>query len=358
MRQLHRTVRKARAAYRVLAPYGRPHRSHLFQGALATLVLVAARLAFPWPLRGLMEIVFHQGSSGRAAGVTALVPKVGDPVAWLVGAFVVIVLVWGVSESLQRLAFTRFAIGLVHDVRDAALARVSVLSDRTPAGDLISTVTGDTSRLKSGITSILVGLSRNGAFFLGVAVIVAIIDPVVGLVFLGGGLATAFAGGLGAAHSSRISRKSRERDGELADDLHRYLAGETELERPRRSHRAPDSKATRVEGLTTFVVHAILAASTCTILLLTIRGGRTGQLSPGAVFTVLAYILLMHNKTVGLGRSIVRAGRVLPSAKRIAGLVGKKPPRPKPGPGGRHDTPGGPPEGGTTLPRPVERLPH
>jgi hypothetical protein len=66
------------------------------------------------------------------------------------------------------------------------------------------------------------------------------------------------------------------------------------------------------------------------ILFLTIDAGKSGRLSPGAVFTVPAYILLMHNKTVGIGRSIVRAGRVLPSVKRISSLVKRKPREPAP----------------------------
>jgi ABC-type multidrug transport system fused ATPase/permease subunit len=325
MIQLPKSVRQGRSAYRFLAPYGRRHRRHLAQGGVYTLVLVTARLAFPWPLRGLMEIVFHQGASGRATGVVDMVPSAGDPELWLIGAFVIIILVWGVSESFQRLAFSRFAIGLVHDVRRKAITRVATDATRASPGELISTITGDTTRLKSGLTSILIGFSRNGVFFLGVALIVSLIDPVIGLVFLGGGLATVLASAVGAARSTPISRRSRLRDEALAEDLHRHLAGTAQLEKPSRRQNKPDSKSTRLEGLTTFIVHGILAASTCAILLLTIHDGQTGQLSPGAVFTVLAYILLMHNKTVGLGRTIVRAGRVLPSAKRIATLVKNKP---------------------------------
>jgi ABC-type multidrug transport system fused ATPase/permease subunit len=323
MTDLLKSGRQARSAYRFLKSYGRPHRRHLTAGAALTVALVAARLAFPWPLRGLMEIVFHQGAPGRATGVVDVVPQAGDPKYWLIGAFLVIVLIWGVSESLQRLQFTRFAVGLVHDVRRKAIGKVSADATTASPGDVISTITGDTSRLKSGITSILIGVSRNGMFFLGVAVIVTLIDPVIGLVFLGGGLATVAASAIGAARSRPISRKSRLRDGALAEDLHRYLAGEADLEKPQPRRGKPDSKTTRVEGLTTFVVHAILGISTCIILILTIQAGQSGKLSPGAVFTVLAYILLMHNKTVSLGRSVVRAGRVLPSIKRISTLVRK-----------------------------------
>ncbi len=332
MKQLRKTLRRTRAAYRDLAPYGRPHRRYLFRGAVATLVLVAARLAFPWPLRGLMMIVFHKNkTTGRAQVVLHLIPRIGDPVLWLIGAFVLIILLWGVAESRQRLAFTRYAVGLTSDLRSDAIGRVSGQAALGAApGDLISTVTGDTGRVKTGIKSILISISRNGAFFLGVAVIVTVIDPLVGIVYLVGGLATVLAGAWGASRSSPIIRRSREREGTLAGELHRHLADQTELSFAPRSDRKPDSKVTRVEGLTTFIVHAILAATTCAMLYLTINDGRTGKLSPGAVFTILAYVLLMHNKTVGLGRSIARIGRVQPSAERIATLVKPrlKPPTP------------------------------
>lgn len=331
MTQLRTTARRARTSAQTLLPYGRPHRRHLVEGAIAAVVLVAARLAFPWPLRGLIEIVFQANSGGRGAVVARLVPPVGDPVAWLVGGFAGIVLIWAVSESLQRLSFTRYAVGLVRDVRRAALLRVPIAAKRgRGAGDLISTVTSDAARVKTGLKSILIGMSRNGGFFLGVAVIVSVIDPLIGGVFLAGGLATVVVGGVGAWRSSMIIRRAREREGRLTEELHQFLTGTGELSAPASATAPADSKATRVEGLTTLAVHIILGTATCAILLLTVRAGRNGSLSPGSVFTILAYILLMHNKTVALGRSIVRLGRVLPSAERISRLVKRGPPRETP----------------------------
>jgi ATP-binding cassette subfamily B protein len=325
MNELLRTAQRARKTYRRLAPYGRPYRRRLIEGALATLLLVACRLAFPWPLRGLMEIVFHRGVAGRGATVAGLVPRIGDPVWWLVGSFVVIILLWGLSESLQRLAFTRFAVGLARDSRAAAVARLPRAAESRDAGDLMAAVTGDAARVKSGVKTILIGTSRNGAFFIGVTVIVALLDPLIGAVFFAGGVATVIVGALGAWRSSRIARRSRRREGILTEDLHRYFAGTGELPGPDGDPgRSPDSKVTRVEGITTFAVHVVLAATTCTILILAVDAGRSGRLSPGSVFTILAYILLMHNKTVGFGRRIVRGGRLLPSAERVAGLVAVK----------------------------------
>src|SRR5438067_1208523 len=163
-------------AYAALAAVGRPDRRRLVTGVLVTRVPVACPLAFPWPLRGLVEVVFHRGT--RANGVVGLVPRTGDPVAWLVASMVVIILLWGFSESLQRLSFTRFAVGLVRDARATALERIPDAGDRKP-GELISAVTGDAARVKSGIKSILIGASRNGAFFVGVAIIIWLIDALI-----------------------------------------------------------------------------------------------------------------------------------------------------------------------------------
>jgi ATP-binding cassette subfamily C protein len=317
-RSIRKTAKRARRAYAALTPYGRPHRAQLVAGGLATLVLVACRLAFPWPLRGLMEIVFGRGTRGGA--VVALVPASGDPLWWLAGSFVAIILLWGVAESFQRLCFTRFASGLVRDARVAALERVPA-AHRKP-GDLIAAVTGDTARVKSGLKSVLIGTSRNGAFFVGVAVIITLIDPLIGLVFVAGGIATMIVGALGAWRASRIVRRSRKRESGFTHQLHRYFRGDGELpHRAAAASQSPRAKAARVEVVTTFCVHAVLAASTCVILVLAVDAGRNGTLSPGSVFTILAYILMMHNKTVGFGRRIVRGGRLLPSAERLARLV-------------------------------------
>jgi len=173
------TLRRSRRAFRALAPYGRPHRRYLVQGGIATVLLVAARLAFPWPLRGLMDIVFRHGTRGRAAVLTQTVPAGVDPMWWFVGWFVAIIVLWGATESWQRLAFTRLAVGLVRDARAAALRNLPQVNQADP-GALLATITGDAARIKTGLRTLLIGTSRNGAFFLGVTVIVSLIDPLIG----------------------------------------------------------------------------------------------------------------------------------------------------------------------------------
>ena len=308
-------------AFRILRPYGRPYRSHLVTGSAGAFVVVACRLAFPWPLRGVLELAFHK-TGGRGAVIANLAPNVGSKTAWLVGTFVAIVLLQGIGEYVQRLGFARYAIGLSRDARASAVrALVASGSLTAQPGDSTSRIIGDASRVRSGVKVVLISLTRNGIFYAGVTAILAVIDLQIASVFLGGGVAAVVIGLIGAGRVHRITRRSRRREGKLAEALHLHVSGSAsagELLSAVTDGGRADSKATRVEGLTTIAVHCAFAASTCTILVLAIQAGQSGRLSFGAVFTILAYVLLMHNRTVRLGRSAVRTGKLLASATRLA----------------------------------------
>jgi ATP-binding cassette subfamily B protein len=321
---------RAVIAWRGIAPFAHPHRRALVPGLLGAIGIVAARLAFPWPLRGVLELSLHSGGT-RGASVTKLVPAGADPTFWLVFSFVVIIVVWALAEYVQRLSFARFASGTVRDARDAAIKRLEAKDGETSRdpGDVLARVMGDSQRLKSGIRGVLVGTTRNGLFFLGVATILLLINLPIGLVFVAGGVLSVLVACVGAHKAARMTRKFRRRESALTGRLHRMLApedgdgsgddnDETAPDKP--AGRPADSKLSRVEGYTTMAIHGVLAVATCAILVLAIHAGRAGAVSPGGVFIVLIYVTLMHNKTVSFGRMIVRLGRVVTSAERLAGV--------------------------------------
>lgn len=325
--------RRAVIAWRGIAPFARPHRRALIPGLLGAVGIVAARLAFPWPLRGVLELTLHNGGV-RGASVTKLVPSGADATLWLTGSFVLIIAVWALSEYVQRLAFARFASGTVRDARDAAIKRLEDKGGETSRdpGEVLARLMGDSQRLKSGIRSVLVGTTRNGLFFLGVAVILLIINLAIGLVFVAGGVLSVVVACVGAHKAARLTRRFRRRESALTGRLHRMLARSAEAAasdehdrtdegtKDKPAGRPADSKLSRVEGYTTIAIHFVLAVSTCAILVLAIRAGRAGTVSPGGIFIVLIYVTLMHNKVVAFGRMIVRLGRVVTSAERLAGI--------------------------------------
>jgi ATP-binding cassette subfamily B protein len=326
--------KRAVVAWRGVAPFAHPHRRALVPGLLGALFVVAARLAFPWPLRGVLELTLHDGGT-RGASVTKLLPAGVDQTFWLVFSFVVIIVVWALAEYVQRLAFARFASGTVRDARDAAIKRLEARggeSSKDP-GELLARIMGDSQRLKSGIRGVLVNTTRNGLFFLGVAAIVLIIDLGMGLVFVAGGLLSVLVACVGAHRAARLTRKFRRRESALTGRLHRMLARSADaaavsddepVTKDKPAGRPADSKLSRVEGSTTIAIHCVLAVATCAILVLAIQAGRAGAVSPGELFIVLIYVTLMHNKTVSFGRMVVRLGRVVTSAERLAGVTASK----------------------------------
>lgn len=319
---------RLRRVVRRLRPHIHRHRRLLVRGSIGTLFVVACRLAFPWPLRGILEEAFGTGAQG---GVVALVPSAGDPVVWLTGAFLLIVVGQGLAELLQRLSFARFSIELVRDVRGEALAaigRAGPSPDRDP-GDLIARVIGDSARFKSGLKGVLIRLTQNGTFVVGVCVMLLIIDLQLGLTFVAGTALILTVAAVGASRVSAISRRLRKREGDLAARMHAALSGDPDgllgLEETERRDGRAEAKTTRLEGLTMLLVHALLGVTTCAVLAMGVHAVRTGRLAPGDLFTVLFYLVLVHNPSVRLGRQAVRVGRVLASAERLLKLTRLEP---------------------------------
>ncbi|MFQ5354200.1 MAG: hypothetical protein ACE5DR_04570, partial [Thermodesulfobacteriota bacterium] len=71
--------KKKNRAFETLFTYGGRHRTWLLRGTTATIGVVIFRLLMPWPLRGVIEVVFPEGSHKGAAMVQYL-PEWGSPV--------------------------------------------------------------------------------------------------------------------------------------------------------------------------------------------------------------------------------------------------------------------------------------
>ncbi len=315
-------LERARYSYRILAPYGRPYRGSLRRGALAAVGVVACRLAFPWPMRAVLQQTINAGN--RAGALLHVIPG-GDPVAWLVGSFVLIILFWGLFEYVQRLALARFAIAVTTDTHAAAIDSVSSHTTTRDPSDLLSRIVMDNSGLKSGLRSVLINASRNVLFLLCVGAIITIIDWQIGLVFLAGVAGSLTIALIGARHTASVSRKLRRKEIGSIEIVQQAIGGRLASTGPSVLGKAsPTATLTKLEGRTTMAIHAWLALTTAAMLLLVVEAGRSGQLSPGDAFIILAYTLYTHNKTVSLGRTTVKLGKVLTSAERMAKLLAKR----------------------------------
>ena len=116
-------------AIRTLVRYGRRHRFWLGIGTAASIGVVLFRLALPWPLRGVVEVVFPKGTQGGKLLVDYL-PAWGDPVLWLGAFYLILAFGAGLFELFQRTNIMRFAAHTVHDLRADAVRALAASGKR------------------------------------------------------------------------------------------------------------------------------------------------------------------------------------------------------------------------------------
>ena len=306
---------------RGLLPYGRRHRGKLGRGLLFTGLLVAARLALPLPLT---QVVDRSASSPDVS-----VP--GSAVALLSAAFVSLALVAGLAEHHQRLAFAQFAGRSISDARDRALIQVAAL----PGGgtvDRTAEVMGDSARVKQGLKGVLNHITVNGLLVVGVCVALTFIDMRLALVQLAGASAIALVAVLGATQVAAVAAEHRERETALAGSVHRLVAdsltddgsaGLAALRDLDADSGAADIGMTRWEGATTWVVHIVLAATAAVVLGIAVQAAQDGRMTVGTLFTVLAYLLVLHGPAVRFARQMTRIGPLVVSARHLGWVLAR-----------------------------------
>lgn len=321
------TRKKGRRAARMLIAYGRPHRRWLLAGTMASLGVVLFRLAMPWPLRGVVEVVFP-----RAGGEKLLVdslPAWGDPVVWLGVFYFLFALGAGLFELIQRTNIMRFAANTVHDLRADAVRSVNGRSvrDHGATGDLIARIIGDSARIKAGMAGILVHVLQNGLIFLGVCAILLYISPKLGLISLAAGVAALLIGLRAAGPVAEIVGRQRRKEGHYADALYGGLGDDginVELDKINDSSAKKEVRTTKLIALSSLAAHGVLAAAIALALWVGAEEVRSGAIQPGELFLFIAYALTVHRRMVQVGRQAARSGKVLACTDRIGALLRRR----------------------------------
>ncbi len=317
------TNKNSRRAIRTIITYGRPHRRWLTYGGLATIGVVFFRLAMPWPLRGVVELVFPKGSPSDKLLVDYL-PTWGDPVLWLGAIYLLFAVGTGIFELLQRTNIMRFAAHTVHDLRAAAVRGATRKSrQRTASGDLIARIIGDSARIKAGLSGILVHVSQNGLLFAGVCALLLYISPQLGLIFLAAGLAAVVIGLRASIPVARTALKQRRKEGHYAVAIQEGLEGGTDLplDMINASSARKEVRTTKLIALSTLSVHVVLATAVVLALWVGTKQVQAGIIAPGELFLFIAYAMTVHRRMVQVGRQVARSGKVVACVNRISALL-------------------------------------
>lgn len=304
-----------------LGPFVRPHRRQLGLALLASVVVTAAQLALPWPLKGIVDTATTPEAAPAGSVLAA-----EDPVVWFVGAFVLAGIVLGLAEFAQRTAVARFVVPTINDARMGIFTRAldsgpAAWGERDP-GDVLTRVVGDTARLRVGLKGVLVHVLQHGLFLVGVSAVLLALDVVLGLTYLGGLLLALSVAVVGTDLAAAMARRQRGRESRRSGTVLQTAAvpGAEMLSKDPERER-PIALITQIKGRTAWTVQGALGVTACVVLVLAVRRAEAGLLDTGDIAVVASYLLMLHYPMMRLGRQITRLGPQLTSAERLARLA-------------------------------------
>ncbi len=320
-----RTRERYRAAFAVLAAYGRAHTGALALGIGGAVGVVVCRLAIPWPLRWALETAAWQPVAFPGA----------DPLLAITLAYLGIAVALGGSEHLQRLHLGRFTAQTVRDLRAAAAHGITraPTRDAVPLGDATARVIGDSARLRSDLAGIAIHASANGMLFLAVTAIMFAVSPFFGAIFVVSGAIASAIGVVTARRVEPTARRQREKEGRYAEALHAGIENPDEDSAEILQSGSAERKELRTTRLMTrssWLVHGVLGASVALGLWLGVREVRSGQMVAGELFLFVAYALTVHRRMVQVGRQVARSGKIVASTNRLVALTATRTPWPRP----------------------------
>lgn len=304
--------------------FGKRHRKLFVGGSLAAIVVVAARLALPWPLRAIAEVVADTAGAGASALPLGTMARQS-------ALFLCCIALLGLFDYLARLLFSRFSIATTRDLRQAAFSATlgtDIVKRKSAAGDLVSRLIGDAARVKAGMQGFLLHVATNGLLFAGVAVILFTIDRRMGLLFAAAALATGAITIWGASAVFAKSLKHRRKEGQLANRIHsslRKIESSSKLKRINKASGRYEASLTRLQGRVTWAAHVLFGLAVVGCLWIGANGAANGSLDPGEVLLFMLYALMLRGPVVRLCRQGTRTGKILGPAYRLVQMLDRSP---------------------------------
>jgi ATP-binding cassette, subfamily B, bacterial len=324
-----------RSTRQVLAPFLRRQWRALVVAALSTVVVAAAEVLRPFPLKFVIDHLFAGGTVPESFDV-------GSDELWLLAGVAGLVLAIALMEAaggyLMDVRLMRAGERIAHDLRIAIYAQLQRLSlgyhQRRHTGDLVTRVTGDVSAVGTVFSSSLGTLVSAALTLIGMVVVGFILDPMLALVAFATAPLLAVIAFRFRRRIRTLSRRQRAMEGEIASlaaeslssiQQVRALGSEQHeherLERKSEERLAAGYEATLVEGRFTRVIDVVGAIGTAAVLVVGVFRVEAGALSPGDLVVMVTYARRVYRPLRLIAREWVRLSRAMARAERVAEVL-------------------------------------
>jgi ABC-type multidrug transport system fused ATPase/permease subunit len=324
-----------RSTLHVLAPFLRGQWRALVVAGVATVVVAAAEVLRPFPLK---LVVDHLFAGGGAPDSFDLGSDDLTLLAAVAGLVLAIAIVEAGGSYLMDVRLMRAGERIVHDLRVAIYAHLQRLSlgyhQRRHTGDLVTRVTGDVNAVGTVFSASLGALVSAGLTLVGMVVVSVIIDPVLALVAFASAPLLAFVAFRFRRRMRVLARRQRTMEGEIASLATESLSSIQQVKAlgsERHEHERLEQKseerleagfeATQLEGRFTRLLDVVGAIGTAAVLVVGVFRVEAGALSPGDLVVMVAYTRRVYRPLRTMAREWVRLSRAMARADRVAEVL-------------------------------------
>ena len=325
--------RSDRGARRLLRRVVREHRSALAGAAASSVLITAAELAAPWPLKWVLDTLLADRTAPFVLGAQEV-----RLLALVALATVGIAAVNALGSYTGDLWLRRAGERIAHDLRVRTYTHLQRLSlafhDKRQKGDLVTHVTDDANRVGEVFAESLGAVSQAALTIVGMLAVGLLLDPVVGLAL--GAVVPALA--VVTVHYRRkvrlAARRQRARDGQIASLAAESLSairlvqayGSEDFEQDRV---AAQSEQRRVSGVEVAVLEArfaglvdvLGAVATALVLVIGVVRVSTGAISVGAIVVFVQYARRLYRPLKDIARHSTKISRAMARAELIGEVL-------------------------------------
>ncbi|HLQ58489.1 MAG TPA: ABC transporter ATP-binding protein [Gemmatimonadales bacterium] len=332
-------LRKMRGLSALLWPHTRGDRGLLALGGGASLLLILLRVAHPWPLKWIIDLLTNRREHAAFGGLLAP-PSLGPGGLSLL--YVAITVLAATVAYTERLVLAGLGNRVIYRLRTAlfghVLAQSIAFHESRSTGELLTRIVYDTARLRQGVIAILMRIFQTAGLFLATLAVLLWLNSRLALVVAAGALLALGAMAWSGGRIARASRKQRKKEGRLASTVAEDLLGVRELQ-TYRAGRWPDDRfgrknvkslvhEQRVRQLAAWLVLRIeiLVALTITgIIWVGAQEVQAGVLTPGDLVLFVSYAAALYRPLEQFARQTYKLGKTAASGDRLRQIMAETP---------------------------------
>ena len=329
-------LKKLKKLTLLLWPHAKIFKGMLFVGTLLSLLLIGLRLAQPWPLKWIIDILSEDFS---VPDWLNFLP--GHIIAVLSVSYIGVSLLAGLADYWQRILLSGLGNRIIYSFRNQAFSHLFRLPlsfhEKRTVGELVTRIVYDTARLRRGVNGILIRTFQViFTFVLNVIVILLLNWHIALIVGVIGTLALLLMNRNGKRILSE-SRKHRRREGQLAAIVSEDMQGIREFQTfapdqfnderfDKRNVKslANEQKVRRIEASMSTQVEVLLAIGICVILWVGALAVQSGELTVGSLVLISHYAVGLFGPFRQFARQAAQTGRTIACAERLTNIIEKE----------------------------------